>query len=128
MSIEEYIKKSKTSIEDLIKFAKKEHFSADIIRGLNKQKRAYETYTRPFNKKEYLATTFFIIDGEKIKPTEQEIDTCIEYLKANGSLICDKTVRTTISQYKSGKLDITQRPKQVIEENTKRFGTNIRKC
>ena len=119
MTIEEYIMTSKTSIEELITFAKKEHLSADIIRGLYKYKSSYKTYTRPFKKEEYLETTFLIIDGEEIRPTEQEVDACIEYLKANGSLICDKTVRTTISQYKRGKIDITQRPEQVVEESTK---------
>lgn len=116
MFIEEYIMKSKTSIEDLITFAKKEHLSTEIIRGLYKYKSAYKTYTRPFKKKEYLETTLLIIDGEEIRPTEQEVDAYIEYLKANGSLICDKTVRTIISQYKRGKINITQRPKQAIEE------------
>ena len=119
ISIEEYIMKSKTSIEDLITFAKKEHLSADIIRGLYKYIKPYKTFTRPFKKKEYLETTFLIIDGEEIRPTEQEVDACIEYLKENGSLICDKTVRTTISQYKRGEIDITQRPKQAVEESTK---------
>lgn len=119
MTIEEYIMTSKTSIEELITFAKKEHLSADIIRGLYKYKSLYKTYTRPFKKEEYLETTFLIIDGEEIRPTEQEVDACIEYLKANGSLICDKTVRTTISQYKRGEIDITQRPEQVVEESTK---------
>ena len=119
MTIEEYIMKSKTSIEDLITFAKKEHLSADIIRGLYKYKSSYKTYTRPFKKKEYLETTILIIDGEEIRPTEQEVDACIEYLKANGSLICDKTVRTTISQYKRGEIDITQIPEQAVEESTK---------
>ena len=65
-------------------------------RGLYKYIKPYKTFTRPFKKKEYLETTFLIIDGEEIRPTEQEVDACIEYLKANGSLICDKTVRTTI--------------------------------
>ena len=119
MTIEEYIMTSKTSIEELITFAKKEHLSADIIRGLYKYKSSYKTYTRPFKKEEYLETTFLIIDGEEIIPTEQEVDACIEYLKANGSLICDKTVRTTISQYKRGEIDITQRQEQAVEESTK---------
>ena len=97
--------KSKTSIEDLRTFAKKEHLSADIIRGWYKYIKPYKTFTRPVKKKEYLETTFLIIDGEEIRPTEQEVDACIEYLKANGSLICDKTVRTTISQYKRGEIE-----------------------
>ena len=119
MSIEEYIMKSKTSIEDLIVFSKKEHLPSDVIRGLYKYKNAYKTYTRPFKKKEYLETTILIINGEEIRPTEQEVDSCIEYLKANGTLICDKTVRTTISKYKRGEIDITERHEQDMEESTK---------
>ena len=119
MTIEEYIMKSKISLEDLIAFAKKEHFSADIVRGLYKYMNTYKTYTRPFKKKEYLENTILIINGEEIRPTEQEVDSCIEYLKENGTIICDKTVRTTISQYKRGKIDIKQRPEQYVEESTK---------
>ena len=119
MTIEEYIMTSKTSIEELITFAKKEHLSADIIRGLYKYKSSYKTYTRPFKKEEYLETTFLIINGEQIRPTEQEVDACIEYLKANGSLVCYKTVSDTVRKYLKGEIDITQRPEQAVEESTK---------
>ena len=118
ITIEEYIMHSKTSLEDLILFAVKEHFPPDVIRELSKYKEEYKIYSKPFIKSQYLKTNSFIINGEMVKPTEQDVDVCIEYLKANGTLICDKNVRDTISKYKRGQLDITQRPGQVEEEST----------
>lgn len=118
MTIEEYIVKSKTSIEDLITFAKKEHLSADIIRGLYRYIKPYKTYTRPFSKQEYLSSTTLIINDKEVKPTEQDVDMCIQYLKAHGSLVCDKTVRDTIRMYLKGEIDITQRS-EVIEEDAR---------
>ena len=118
MTIEEYIMKSKMSIEELIAFAKKDHLPDDIIRGLYRYIKPYKAYTRPFNKQNYLSTTILIIDDKEVKPTEQDVDMCIEYLKANGSLICDKTVRDTIRMYLKGEIDITQR-NEVIEEDTR---------
>ena len=111
MTIEEYILKSKTSIEDLIKFAKKENMSADIIRKLHRFVQPYKRYTRPFNKKEYLSSTILAIGDKEIKPTEQDVNKCIAYLKGQGLLICDKTVRTTIISYLKGELDITLKGK-----------------
>lgn len=94
--------------------------SADVIRGLYKYKKPYNAYKKPFSKKEYLSSTILLIDGEEVRPTEQDVDMCIDYLKVNGSLICDKTVRKTISQYKRGEVDITIKEEdlqQQIEEN-----------
>lgn len=84
MTIEEYIMKSKMSIEELIEFAKKDNLSADVIRGLRRFIKPYQVYTRPFSKKEYLFSTTLIIDEKEVKPTEQDVDMSIEYLKANG--------------------------------------------
>ena len=66
---EDYIKKSKTSIEELIAFAKKQHMSADIIRKLYSYKNPYKLYKKPFNKTEYLKTTILTINGEEVRPT-----------------------------------------------------------
>ena len=119
MSIEEYIMKSKTSIEDLIVFAKKEHLPFDIIRGLYRFVRPYKTYTKPFNKKEYLSSTIIIINDKEVKPTEQDVDMCIDYLKENGFLICAKTVSDTVRKHLRGEIDITRRTEQAVQENTK---------
>lgn len=108
MTIEEYVMKSKTSIEDLISFAKKEKLSSDIVKGLYKYRGAYKVYTVPFNKNEYLSSTILEINGEEVKPTEQDVDKCIEYLKANDSLVCNKTIRSTVLKYKRGEIDISE--------------------
>ena len=118
MTIEEYIMKSKMSIEDLIIFAKKQHLSTDIIRGLYRYIKPYNTYTRQFNKREYLNSTMLIIENKEVKPSEYDVDMCIEYLKGNGILVCDKTVRDTVRGYLRGEIDITQRS-EVIEEDSR---------
>lgn len=119
ISLEDYIKCSKTSIDDLIIFAKKEEMSADVIRGLYKYKKPYDVYKKPFNKKEYLATQGYFINGQEVKPTEEDVDKCIEYLQVNGALICDKTVKDTVRQYLKGDLDInikdTEQKENLIE-------------
>lgn len=109
MTIEEYIMKSKMSIEDLIALAKKSSLSPDVIRSLYKFKRPYKTYTRPFNKKEYISSTTLIINGKEVKPTEQDVDMCIEYLKSKGSLICAKNVEDTVRKYLKGETKIVQK-------------------
>ena len=119
MTIEEYIMKSKTSIEELITFAKKEHLSSDTIRGLYKYIKPYKAYTRTFRKKEYLTSTIILIDGKEVKPTEQDVDMCIEYLKTNGALVCAKNIEDLVRKYLRGEIDITQRPEQKVEESTK---------
>ena len=110
ITIEEYLKTSKTSIEDLIAFAKKEKMSADIIRGLYKQIKPYQLYSKPFKKKEYLEQTSIIMDDKQlVKPTEEDVEKCLEYLRANDIYVCDKNVRDTVKKYIKGELDITEK-------------------
>ena len=116
MTIEEYIMKSKTSIEELITFAKKEHLSSDTIRGLYKYKKPYRVYTRPFRKKEYLTSTIIIIDGKEVRPTEQDVDMCIEYLKTNGALLCAKNIEDLVRKHLRGEIDITQKGEETTKQ------------
>ncbi len=120
LTLEDYIKKSKTSIEELIAFAKKQHMSADIIRKLYSYKNPYKLYKKPFNKTEYLKTTILTINGEEVRPTEEDVDRCIKYLKTIGSLICNKTVCDTVRKFKNGEIDITIESEELqdtIEKN-----------
>lgn len=120
LSLEDYVKTSKTSIDDLIDFAKKEKMSADVIRGLYKYKKPYALYKKPFAKKQYLESTTLLIDGQEVRPTEGDVDKCIAYLKANNALISDKTVRDTVRKYLKGEVDITIKTEELqeqIEEN-----------
>ena len=119
ISIEEYMMKSKTSIDDLIAFAKRQHFSSDIIKGLYRQKRDYKIYKKALKASEYLCTTILLKNGEKVELTKEDVVACIKYLRENHIIICNKTIRDTICQYKNGELDITQRMEQVIEKSTK---------
>lgn len=116
MTLEDYIKCSKTSIDDLIVFAKKEHMDAEVIRGLYKHKKLYAAYKKPFAKADYLKSTTLIIDGQEVKPTEEDVDKCVEYLQVNGSLICDKTVRDTVRGYLKGEIDITIKEADLAEQ------------
>mgnify|MGYP004596925501 FL=1 len=115
MTIEEYISKSKYSIEELIEFAKRQHLSPDVIRGLHKLKQQYKLYTTPFNKKQYLKITAIMIDGKLVKPTEQDVDICINYLKKEGTRICDFTVQDIVRKYLRGKIEI---PQENMSQNT----------
>ena len=108
--------KSNMSIEELIVFAKKDNLSADVIRGLHRFVKPYQIYTRPFSKKEYLSSTTLVIDEKEVKPTEQDVDMCIQYLKSNGSLVCDKTVRDTVRKYLKGEIDITQKSEEATKQ------------
>ena len=107
LSIQEYIKRSKMSIDELILFANKTGMSADVIRGLYRQKELYKMYTKPFSKKKYLDSTTILVNGEPVKPTEQDVDKCIEFLKSKKEIICEKTVRDTVRAYLRGEIDIT---------------------
>ena len=41
---------------------------------------------------------------------------CIQYLKSNGSLVCDKTVRDTVRKYLKGEIDITQKSEEATKQ------------
>lgn len=106
MSIEEYVKTSKLSIEELIEFAKKDKMDMQIIRGLYKYIGLYKVYKIPFNKEKYLSSTILIINGDEVRPTEEDVDKCISYIKDCDGLVCDKTVKSTVRLYLKGEIDI----------------------
>ena len=110
---------SKTSIEDLIAFAKKERLSAEIVRNLYKYKQPYIKYSKPFNKKQYLETTILIVNGKAVRPTEADVAVCIKYLRDNDTLICRVTVESTVRKYLRGELEISPETKKVTNNQTK---------
>lgn len=107
MTLEAYVKSSKTSIRELIEFAKKQEMDAQIVRGLYKYVREYDEYTKSFSKKAYLQGTVLFINGREVRPTEDDVDKCIEYLKSKGALIYKKGVENTIRKYLKGELSIS---------------------
>lgn len=106
LSVEDYIETSKMSLDELIKFAKKQKMGADVIRGLNKRKKEYEMYAKPFKKMEYLRSTIILINGEEVRPTAGDVEQVISYLNANQRLICAKNVADTVRGYLRGEIDI----------------------
>ena len=127
MEMLEYISTSKTTIDELISFAKKQKMSPDVVRGLYKRKTEYASFKQPFKKEEYLSQTTLIIDGKYVKPTEKDVDICITYLKLNGTYICKKTVQETIRSFLKGEIDIsidTEMVENKIKENTKIIAEN----
>lgn len=114
MTLEDYVKCSKTSIDELIDFAKKEHMDSNVIRSLYKYKKPYSVYKKSFSKKDYLNSTILMIEGKEVRPTEEDVDKCIAYLTAMGSWICDKTVRDTVRSYKRGELNIEESLRNAI--------------
>lgn len=58
----------------MIKFAKKEKMGSDVISGLSKYIKLYKVYKKLFFKKEYLASTTLVIDGNEVKQTEEDVD------------------------------------------------------
>ena len=59
-----------------------------------------------FIKADYLKSTILIINGQEVRPTEEDVDKCIKFLESTDSLICDKTVEETVRKYLKGELDI----------------------
>ena len=77
--------------------------------------------------KQYLESTTLLINGQEVKPTEEDVDKCVGYLTAMGSLVCDKTVRDTVRKYLKGEIDInlkTEELQEQIEENESTIAEN----
>jgi len=102
MTIEEFILTSKeeTTLDTLIELAKRNRMSAEIIRGLYRKKGEYRQKKFKFYKWKYLRETTLIIDGKRVKPTEEDVDKCIEMLKERGhKLLYSKLVTDAIYEY-----------------------------
>ena len=87
-------------------------------------------YKKTFSKKQYLESTILLISGQEVRPTEEDVDNCITYLKSKGSLICDKTVRDAVRGYLKGEIDITIKEEDLeeqIEENKETISENEQK-
>lgn len=112
MSMEDYIKNSTTSLDDLIVFARRMKMDAEIIKGLNRKAAEYRKLLRPFNLKNYLERTILIIDDEQIRPTEDDVKRAMKYLRENNRLICASTVEETVRSLLRGEIDITVSDKE----------------
>ena len=104
--MEEYVMRANSSIEELIVFAKKQKMPSSTVKALYKYNEKYKVYKKPFDKKQYLNSISLMVNGEVVKPTEEDVDICVDFLKERGSLVCDRTVRDTILKYKRGEIVI----------------------
>ena len=112
---------------------------AAIIRGLTAKKKEYEQYKTPFDKAYYLENVELMVNGQVVKPTEENVDKCLAYMEYKGEWICEKTVRTTVKEYLNGRLDVSipqeiteleraRDEKLMLEKQIKEAGEAIRKA
>ena len=113
ISIEDYLKNHKISLDELIDFAKKQGMDRDTIVGLHKKRTEYNQHKRKFNKTQYLKE-MVSINGVKI--TEEMVDTVIQYLNDNDRLLSNKIVQEHIRKYANGELEITPKDNTVDEK------------
>ena len=117
ISIKQFVKHtSYYTMPQLLKFAANEGIDRDTCIMLDTYRDEFERYKVPFAKEEYLKTTTLIIGGQEIRPTKDDVDKCIEYLKSIKELVCNVTVRRTIIEYKNGRLDVSKRTRSKKEE------------
>ena len=109
ISIEDYLKNHKITIEELIDFAKKQSMPQEIVTSLYYKKREYYQYKTLFSKKEYFKNKT-TINGVEI--TEEIVDKVLAYLKANDRYLSLKIVNEHISAVARGELVLDDEEKQ----------------
>ena len=120
ISIEDYLKNHKISIDELIDFAKKQDMDKDTIVGLYKKKTEYNQHKRRFNKAQYLKEAISI---NGVPVTEEMVDTVLQYLKDNDRLLSNKIVQEHIRKYANGELEISPKDNTVEEKKEEHEST-----
>lgn len=103
ITIEDYLKNHKISLEELIAFAKQQNMDKDTIVGLYRKKGEYNQYKTKFNKADYFKNKT-TING--IEVTSEMVDKILDYLKANDRYLSLKVVNEHIRAYVNGELVI----------------------
>lgn len=103
ISVEDYLKNHKISLDELINFAKKQRMDRDTIVGLHNKRTEYNQHKKKFNKTQYLKE-MVSINGVKI--TEEMVDIVLKYLNDNDRLLSNKIVQEHIRKYANGELEI----------------------
>lgn len=114
ISIEDYLKNHKISINELIDFAKKQKMGRDTIVGLYRKKAEYNQHKKLFNKSQYLKD---IVSINGVPVTGEMVDTVLQYLKDNDRLLSNKIVQEHIRKYANGELEIDKK-ENTQDENT----------
>ena len=68
-----------------------------------------------------------LVDGKEVRPTEEDVDKCIKYLKVNHRLLCDKTIRDTVREYLKGNINIDQTELERLEKEQKELRETLEK-
>lgn len=115
ITIEEYLKNHKITLEELIDFAKKQKMDKNTVIGLYRKKSEYNQHKKMFNKAKYFKekTT---INGVEI--TEDMVDQVLQYLKDNNRLLSNKIVNEHIIMLANGELDLEEKDEQGQEATT----------
>lgn len=113
ITIEEYLKNHKITLEELINFAKKQSMDKDTILGLYRKKREYNQYKTKFNKADYFKNKT-TING--IEVTSEMVDKVLEYLKANDRYLSLKVVSEHIRAFVNGDLIIEEKQEEDVEK------------
>ena len=114
ISIEDYLKNHKISLDELIDFAKKQGMDRDTIVGLYNKKTEYNQHKKLFNKSQYLKD---IVSINGVPVTGEMVDTVLQYLKDNDRLLSNKIVQEHIRKYVNGELEIDKK-ENTQDENT----------
>ncbi|HCC04166.1 MAG TPA: hypothetical protein DEP51_04850 [Clostridiales bacterium] len=128
MSITDFIQNSKISLDELIQFAKKQKYNTNTIKRITALKKDYERYKKKFDKDSYLRHTILMINGNEVRPSQNDVDRCIRYMELNGLYICDYTARKTINDYLNGRLpEVDSMYLRTLEEEQQRLSNEIKK-
>ena len=131
LSVEKFIMTSKkeTTIEELIRVAKDSLTPNEIrkIRSLNEE---YKAKIIPFTdetKEKMLASLSIEMPGQEhikdftkrkyVKPTEEDIAICKNYLMEQGRLVCKSTMYETVRKYLRGELDLSGLTKENVSNS-----------
>ncbi len=107
ISINDFITTYTYSIEEALEIAKKNpEFTQSEIYFLTRAHRHSLFYQTPFDRDQYKECCAIIVDGKRVKPTDKQIDACIDYIREHDFYECDFTIRTLVALYLTKKIDM----------------------
>lgn len=109
ITMEDYVRRAKTSFDELLTFARSQQMPAGAIIAFEKRREEYKTVKTPFSRAKFLKESKIMVGDQEVKPTNEDVDKCLEFLKENNVFICDRYVRDTVIGYIRGEIDITRR-------------------
>ena len=107
ITVSRFLDISDKSAKDMFEIAKA-NFSLDKKQYINFKEfmNEFKLYQASFDEKKFLETTKYIVDGNIVAPTKEDIEICKQYLIDNDTHLCDYTIRKTVREYIQGILVI----------------------